>query len=69
MSWPRTFAARVRSIFKGDRLECELDDEVRFHLEMQIDDNLKSGMSPAEARCAALRSFGGVEPSNVSALR
>ena len=30
-----------------------------FHLEMQIEDNLKAGMNPAEARYAALRSFGG----------
>src|SRR5207247_3870790 len=33
-----------------------------FHLEMQIEDNLKAGMNPAEARYAALRSFGGIEP-------
>jgi putative ABC transport system permease protein len=42
-------------------LERELDDEVRFHLEMQIEDNLKAGMNPAAARYAALCSFGGVE--------
>ena len=49
-------------LFKRNRLERELDDEVRFHLEMQIEDNLKAGMKPADARHAALRSFGGVEP-------
>ncbi|MGH9658460.1 MAG: ABC transporter permease, partial [Bryobacteraceae bacterium] len=43
-------------------LERELDDEVRFHLEMQIEDNLKAGMHPAEARYAARRSFGAIEP-------
>ena len=61
MSWPTVFAARLRGLFERKRLERELDDEVRFHLEMQIDDNLKAGMNPAEARHAALRSFGGVE--------
>ena len=55
-------AFRLRGLFAHKRLERELDDEVRFHLEMQIEDNLKAGMNPAEARYAALRSFGGIEP-------
>jgi hypothetical protein len=54
--------ARVRGLFGRKRLEAELDDEVRFHVEMQIDDNIARGMSPDEARYAALRSFGAVEP-------
>ena len=62
MSWASVVAARLRGLFEHKRLERELDDEVRFHLEMQIEDNLKAGMNPAEARYAALRSFGGVEP-------
>ena len=62
MSWASVVAARLRGLFEHKRLEHELDDEVRFHLEMQIEDNLKAGMNPAEARYAALRSFGGIEP-------
>ena len=62
MSWARVAAARLRGLFEHKRLERELDDEVRFHLEMQIEENLKAGMNPAEARYAALRSFGGIEP-------
>src|SRR5437762_4744287 len=62
MSWASVVAARLRGLFGHKRLERELDDEVRFHLEMQIEDNLKVGMNPAEARYAALRSFGGIEP-------
>src|SRR6266571_5179387 len=62
MSWPTVLAARLRGLFGHKRLERELDDEVRFHLEMQIEDNLKAGMNPEEARYAALRSFGGMEP-------
>jgi putative ABC transport system permease protein len=38
----------------------DLDDELRFHLEKQIQQNLARGMTPEEARYAALRSFGGV---------
>jgi hypothetical protein len=62
MSWASVFAARLRGLFEHRRLERELDDEVRFHLEMQIEDNLNAGMSPAEARYTALRSFGAIEP-------
>jgi predicted permease len=62
MSWARVAAARLRGLFERKRLERELEDEVRFHLEMQIEDNLQAGMNPAEARHAALRSFGAIEP-------
>src|SRR5215469_3850229 len=61
MSWATVVAARLRGLFEHRRLERQLDEEVRFHLEMQIEDNLKAGMSPAEARYAAMRSFGGLE--------
>ncbi|HZO57801.1 MAG TPA: ABC transporter permease [Bryobacteraceae bacterium] len=62
MSWPRVVAARLRGLFERNRLERELDDEVRFHLEMQIEDNVNAGMNSREARSAALRSFGGIDP-------
>jgi len=35
-----------------------LDDEIQFHLEQQIAENVASGMSPQEARSAAMRAFG-----------
>jgi putative ABC transport system permease protein len=62
MSWPSVVAARLRGLFLRDRLERELDDEVRFHLEMLAEDNRRAGMNPTEARYKAMRSFGGVEP-------
>lgn len=62
MSWPRVAAARLRALFTRPRLERELDDEVRFHLEMEVDANLARGMSARDARHAALRNFGGVDP-------
>jgi predicted permease len=52
---------RLRALFRKAELERELDDELRFHLEKEIEQNLTRGMSPDEARRAALRSFGGVE--------
>jgi putative ABC transport system permease protein len=60
MSWQSVFAARVRGLFAGDREERELEEELRFHLEMQAEDNRRAGMKPEEARYAAARSFGGL---------
>jgi hypothetical protein len=52
---------RLRAIFFKSRMEEELDDEVRFHLEREIEEKIARGMRPEQARLAALRSFGGVE--------
>ena len=57
----RRILPRLRALFRGSRLEDEMDEELRFHLENQIEDNIKAGMTPEEARYAALRTFGGVE--------
>lgn len=52
---------KLRSLFRKNRADRELDAELRFHLEKQIEANIAAGMPPAEARAAALRIFGGVE--------
>ena len=57
----RIFLSRLRSLFLKPKLEDELTDEIQSHLEMQIEDNLRQGMTPEEARYLALRKFGGVE--------
>jgi putative ABC transport system permease protein len=51
----------LRSLLLKDKVESEMDRELRFHLEMQIEENVRRGMSRADARSEALRSFGGVE--------
>jgi predicted permease len=51
----------LRALFLRADLDRELDEEIRFHLERQIELNISDGMSPTEARYAALRSFSGVE--------
>ncbi len=48
------------SVFHKNRAEKQMDDELRFHLEKQIEQNIAQGMSPKEARYAALRQFGNV---------
>ena len=55
------FKRRLRALFRRPILEQELDEELRFHLDKEIERNLANGMNPREARQAALRSFGGVE--------
>ena len=57
----RILWSRLRSLFLKRRLEDELSDEVQSHIEMQIEDHLRQGLSPEEARYRALRKFGGVE--------
>ena len=57
----RTFIHRLVALFRRRCLEDDLDEELRSHLEMSIELNLRKGMSPADARREALRSFGGVE--------
>jgi putative ABC transport system permease protein len=61
MVWLRIFVHRLRGIFLKRRRERELEDEIRSHLEMQVEENLHQGMSQEEARLAARRKFGGVE--------
>src|SRR5215470_19815722 len=56
-----TLRLRFRAIFFKSKIDAELDDEAQFHLEREIEENIARGMSPEEARYAALRSFGGVE--------
>ncbi|MGE0454954.1 MAG: ADOP family duplicated permease [Vicinamibacteria bacterium] len=51
----------LRALLRRDRLERELDLELRTHLELEIEQNRARGMREDEARRAALLAFGGVE--------
>jgi predicted permease len=55
------FTRRLRALFRKAEVEQELDEELRFHLEKEVEQNIARGMSAAEARRAALVRFGGVE--------
>ena len=57
----RKLIGQMRALFQKDKVERDMDKELRFHLEMEIEGNVRRGMSPAEARRQALMSFGGVE--------
>jgi predicted permease len=51
----------LRSLFRRNTAEKELGSELRFHIERQVEENMAAGMTPQEARRAAVREFGGVE--------
>jgi putative ABC transport system permease protein len=55
----RELFARIVGLFRAPR-ETELDDEVRFHIEMLAQEHMRRGLDADEARRAALRTFGGV---------
>jgi hypothetical protein len=56
----RAFWMRLRSFVRRED-DSDFDQEVASHLQLHIDDNLRAGMTPAQARRAALLKFGGVE--------
>src|SRR5579863_3199719 len=52
---------RLYGLFRRRHDDCDLESELNAHLEMAVDENLRRGMPPGEARYAALRSLGGIE--------
>jgi putative ABC transport system permease protein len=61
MRWITESWKWIRSISRRQTLESGLDEEIRFHIDQQIEKNRRAGMSPDEARRQALLKFGGVE--------
>ena len=57
--------SRIRNLasnlFHRNRVERELDDEMRAHLAMLVDEKIATGLSPEHARRSALIEFGGVD--------
>lgn len=59
MNWRRPLA-KIRALFRGQKLADEINEEVRIHLQMEEQENRERGMTPTEAHYAALRRFGNV---------
>jgi macrolide transport system ATP-binding/permease protein len=55
-----TLFSRCAALFRTGRLDAELDEELRAHIDLAVEENLKRGMSRDQARTGALRDFGGV---------
>ena len=52
--------SRCTALFRSRRLDADLDEEMRAHIDLATHENLKRGMTAQQARTAALRDFGGV---------
>lgn len=57
----RVFASRFVAMFSKQRLDSRLDEELRCHLEMLVEENIRRGMSPEDAHREARLELGGVE--------
>ena len=57
----RAWVVRLGGLFDKERRDRELAEEFEFHLQMQVEDNLRSGMTPEEARRQAAIKLGGIE--------
>src|SRR5947209_10685925 len=61
LEFVQVFLRRLAALFRRRGLEDDLDEELRSHLEMAVELNVRKGMAPEDARSEARRSFGGVE--------
>jgi len=62
----RAFFLRLGGLFHKQRRDRELAEELESHLQMHVDDNLRSGMSPEDARRHAVIQLGGIESTKES---
>jgi predicted permease len=56
--WLRDLYRRVRALLRSEAIHSEIDEEMRFHLDMRAEEYVRKGMSPEEARREAERRFG-----------
>jgi putative ABC transport system permease protein len=61
--WLTQFRLALRSVFLRKRVDQELDEELQYHLERQIREELNAGLTPEGARYAASRAMGGITKS------
>jgi predicted permease len=59
--WRDLLRLRLRSVFRAADVDGELDEELRYHIERQIELNLERGLTPDEARRQARLAIGGIE--------
>jgi len=58
LEWFNILRARLRAIVRRVSVLRDIEEELRVHVEMGMETNIKRGMAPDEARTAALKSFG-----------
>ena len=58
MEWFNILMARLRALFRRESVLQDIEEELRVHVEMETETNIKRGMPPDEARASAQKSFG-----------
>src|SRR5262249_29793446 len=58
MEWFNILRARLRALFRRESVLREIEEELRVHVEMETETNIRRGMTLDEARATALKSFG-----------
>jgi putative ABC transport system permease protein len=56
--WLKGLYRRIRALFRSEAIHREIDEEMRFHIEMRAEESVRAGMPPEEARREAERRFG-----------
>ncbi|HZD46846.1 MAG TPA: permease prefix domain 1-containing protein [Acidobacteriaceae bacterium] len=64
MRWRNRLGLRLRGLLFRRREEQSLQAEMQFHLDALVAENIAAGMSPEEARYAAMRTFGNATLAN-----
>ena len=59
-NWFYTVPLRLRSVFHRQQAEQDLDDELQYHLDRKIEEGIARGLTPEQARDAALRAMDGL---------
>jgi predicted permease len=60
MDWIRILLSRSAALFRSRKLDADLDEEMRAHIDLAIEENRRRGMNESQARTAAVRAFGGI---------
>ena len=58
MEWLKILIARLRALFRRESVLRDIEEELRAHIELAAEENLRRGLPPDEAQAAALKSFG-----------
>ncbi|HVV72507.1 MAG TPA: ABC transporter permease, partial [Verrucomicrobiae bacterium] len=61
MNWWRKAGAVFRALFRKQAMDREMSEEMRSHIELLAQENMEAGMSPEQARFAAMKEFGSLE--------
>src|SRR5881409_3799917 len=59
--WFYRVRLRLRTLFRRNQVERELDEEFRYHLDQRIEQEIARGLTPEEARYVAVRAMEGIE--------